>query len=88
MTYLGKETTAVLNYLYGMAEKGPSFVTQNNTTFHAIAAKVHKFKETQIDQNLRSLILQHGIARNKANYIDRLSYQNQNTDFLYNTLGY
>ena len=81
VTYLGKETTAVLNYLYGMAEKGPSFVTKNNTTFNAIAAKVHTFKEKQIDQNLKSLILQHGIARNKANYIDRLSYQNKNTDF-------
>ena len=81
VTYFNKETTAVLNYLYGMAEKGPSFVTKNNTTFNAIAAKVHNFKETQIDQNLKSLILQHGIARNKANYIDRLSYQNKNTDF-------
>ena len=81
VTYFNKESTAVLNYLYGMAEKGPSFVTKNNTTFHAIASKVHTFKETQIDQNLKSLILQHGIARNKANYIDRLSYQNKNTDF-------
>jgi len=81
VTYLNKEASAVLNYLYGLAEKGPSFVTENNTTFHAIAAKVHTFKEVQIEQNLRSLILQHGIARNKAGYIDRLSYQNKNTDF-------
>ena len=81
VTYFNKETTAVLNYLYGMAEKGPSFVTKNNTTFNAIAAKVHSFKETQIDQNLKSLVLQHGIARNKAGFIDRLSYQNKNTDF-------
>ena len=81
VTYFNKETTAVLNYLYGMAEKGPSFVTKNNTTFNAIAAKVYTFKETQIDQNLKSLILQNGIARNKASYIDRLSYQNKNTDF-------
>ena len=81
VTYLNKETTSILNYLYGMAEKGPSFVTKNNTTFHAIAAKIHQFKETQIEQNLKSLILQHGIARNKGNYIDRLSYQNKNTDF-------
>lgn len=81
VTYFNKETTAVLNYLYGMAEKGPSFVTKNNTTFNAIAQKVHQFKETQIDQNLKSLILQHGVARNKDNYIDRLSYQNKNTDF-------
>lgn len=81
VTYFNKETTAILNYLYGIAEKGPSFVTKNNTTFNAIAAKVHTFKETQIDQNLRSLVLQHGIARNKSNYIDRLSYQNKNTDF-------
>ena len=81
VTYFNKETTSVLNYLYGMAEKGPSFVTKNNTTFNAIAAKVHQFKETQINQNLKSLILQNGIARNKHNYIDRLSYQNKNTDF-------
>ena len=81
VTYLSKETTVVLNYLYGMADKGPSFVTKNNTTFHAIAAKVHQFKETQIENNLKSLILQHGVARNKNNYIDRLSYQNKNTDF-------
>ena len=81
VTYFNKETTAVLNYLYGMAEKGPSFVTKNNTTFNAIAQKVHQFNETQIEQNLKSLILQHGVARNKDNYIDRLSYQNKNTDF-------
>ncbi|MBR5271633.1 MAG: hypothetical protein IKV64_05565 [Clostridia bacterium] len=81
VTYLNKETTSVLNYLYGMAQKGPSFVTKNNTTFNAIAAKVHQFKETQIEQNLKSLILQNGIAKNKDSYIDRLSYQNKNTDF-------
>ena len=81
VTYLNKETTAVLNYLYGLAEKGPSFVTKNNTTFHAIAQKVHQFKETQIDQNLKSLVLQHGVARDKDSYIERLSYQNKNTDF-------
>lgn len=79
--YFNKETTSVLNYLYGMAEKGPSFVTKNNTTFNSIAGKVHQFKETQIEQNLKSLILQHGIVRNKSNYIDRLSYQNKNTAF-------
>ncbi len=81
VTYFNKKTNSVLNYLYGMADKGPSFVTENNTTFHAIGAKVYQFKETQIEQNLRSLILQHGIARNKASYIDRLAYQNKNTDF-------
>ena len=43
VTYFNKETSSVLNYLYGMAEKGPSFVTKDNTTFHAIAQKVYKF---------------------------------------------
>ena len=81
VTYFNKETTAVLNYLYGMAEKGPSFVTKNNTTFNAIAQKVYQFKETQIDQNLKSLVLQHGVVRDKDSYIERLSYQNRNTDF-------
>ncbi len=81
VSYLNKETMAVLNYLYGMAEKNPSFVTENNTTFNSIAGKVYQFKQTQIDQNLSSLILQHGIVRNQADYIDRLSYQNKNTDF-------
>lgn len=81
VTYFNKETTAVLNYLYGMADKGPSFVTENDATFQSIAGKVHQFKETQIDQNLRSLILQHGIVRDKSGYIDRLSYQNKNTSF-------
>lgn len=81
VSYFNKETTVVLNYLYGMAEKGPSFVTRNGTTFSSIAGKVYQFKKTQIEQNLRSLILQHGIARNKYDYIDRLSYQNTNTDF-------
>ena len=33
VAYLDKEAQSVLNYLYGMAEKGPSFVTNNNTTF-------------------------------------------------------
>ena len=81
VTYLSKETTAILNYLYGMADKGASFVTKNNTTFYAIAGKVHQFQQTQIEQNLRSLILQNGISRNKATYIDRLSHQNKNTGF-------
>ena len=38
-------------------------------------------RETQIEQNLRSLILQYGIVKDKAGYIDRLAYQNKNTDF-------
>ena len=81
VSYLDKETTAVLNYLYGMAAKNSSFVTENNTTFNSIAGKVHQFKETQINQNLRSLILQNGIVRSKDKYVDRLSYHNKNVDF-------
>ena len=81
VSYLDKETQAVLNYLYGMAEKNPSFVTGSGSTFNSIAGKVYQFKETQINQNLRSLILQNGIARDKASYIDRLSYHNKNVDF-------
>ena len=81
VTYFNKEATSVLNYLYGMAEKGPSFVGSNDVTFNSLASKIHQFKETQIEQNLRSLILQNGIARDKSGYIDRLAYQNKNTDF-------
>lgn len=79
--YFNKETAAVLNYLYGMADVGNSFVTESNKTFSSIAAQVHQFKEKQIEQNFRSFILQHGVARDKVGYIDRLSYQNKNTDF-------
>lgn len=81
VSYLDKETQSILNYLYGMAEKNNSFVTENGSTFNSIAGKVHQFNETQINQNLRSLILQNGIVRNKDAYVDRLSYQNKNTDF-------
>lgn len=81
VAYLNKEATAILNYLYGMAEKSSSFVTQNNATFNSISSEVYQFKQTQIEQNLKSLILQNGIVRDKASYIDRLSYQNKNTDF-------
>ena len=81
VAYLNKEATSILNYLYGMAEKSSSFVTQNNTTFNSISTEVYQFKQTQIEQNLRSLILQGGVARDKVSYIDRLSYQNKNTDF-------
>lgn len=81
VSYLDKETMSILNYLYGMAEKNSSFVTENNSTFNSIAGKVHQFKETQINQNLKSLILQNGIAKDKTKYIDRLSYQNKNIDF-------
>ena len=81
VSYFNKETTSVLNYLYGMAEKSPSFTTASNDSFSSIAGKVHQFKETQIEQNLNSLILQYGIARDKSNYIDRLSYQNKTADF-------
>jgi len=79
--YFDKETQAILNYLYGMAEKNPSFATENGSTFNSIAGKVYQFKETQINQNLSSLILQNGIVRDKDEYIDRLSYQNKNIDF-------
>ena len=81
VAYLDKETQAVLNYLYGMAEKNPSFVTEKGGTFNSIAGKVYQFKETQINQNLRSLILQNGIVRDKDGYVDRLSYHNKNVDF-------
>ena len=81
VAYLNKEASFVLNYLYGMAEEGPSFVTGDNKTFHSIAGQVYQFRETQIEENLRSLILQHGVAKDKEGYIDRLSYHNTNTDF-------
>lgn len=81
VAYLNKETTSVLNYLYGMAEKAPSFVTSSNTSFNSIAGKVYQFQQTQIEQNLRSLIVQHGIVKDEASYIDRLTYQNTNTTF-------
>ena len=81
VSYFEKETGAILTYLYGMAEKNPSFATENGSTFNSIAGKVHQFKETQINQNLRSLILQNGIVRDKNEYVERLSYQNKNVDF-------
>lgn len=81
VSYLDKEATAVLNYLYGMNQKNPSFVTESESTFNSIAGKVYQFKETQINQNLRSLILQNGVVRDKGKYVDRLSYHNKNVDF-------
>ncbi len=81
VSYFDKETQSILNYLYGMAGKNPSFVTESGSTFNSIAGKVHQFKETQINQNLRSLILQNGIVRDRDEYVDRLSYQNKNIDF-------
>ena len=81
VAYLEKETDSILNYLYGMAEKNPSFVTENKATFNSIAGKIYQFKETQINQNLRSFVLQNGIVRDRENYIDRLLYQNKNVDF-------
>ncbi len=81
VSFLDKEAEAVLNYLYEMALEDPSFVTKNGGTFSSIAGKVHQFKETQIGQNLRSFILQNGIVREGSDYVDRLSYQNNNIDF-------
>ncbi len=81
VSYLDKEAQSLLNYLYGMADKNPSFVTEDKSTFNSIAGKVYQFKESQINQNLRGLILQNGIVRNKEKYVDRLSYQNKNVDF-------
>ena len=81
VAYLNKATTSVLNYLYGMAEKAPSFVTSGHNSFNSIAGKVYQFQQTQIEQNLKSLILQYGIVRNKQDYLDRLTYQNTNTEF-------
>jgi hypothetical protein len=79
--YLDKEATAILNYLYGMAEKNSGFVTENQSTFNSIAGKVYQFQETQINQNLKSFILQNGLARDKEQYVDRLQYHNKNVDF-------
>ena len=81
VSYLDKETQSILNYLYGMAAKNNSFVTENGSTFNSIAGKVHQFKETQINQNLKSLVLQNGVVRNRKEYVDRLLYQNENVDF-------
>ena len=81
VAYLNKEISSVLNYLYGMAEKAPSFVTSKNASFNSIAGKVYQFKQTQIEENLRSLILQYGISRDYQSYIDRLTYQNTGTEF-------
>lgn len=81
VSFLDKETQSILNYLYGMAAKNNSFVTENGSTFNSIAGKVYQFKETQINQNLRALVLQNGIVRDKNEYVDRLSYQNKNVDF-------
>ena len=81
VAYLEKETQSVLNYLYGMAEKNPSFVTEDGSTFSSIAGEVYNFKETQINHNLRSLILQNGIARDKTGYIDRLKYHNNDVEY-------
>ena len=79
--YFDKEAQSILNYLYGMAEKNMSFVTENGSTFNSIAGRLHQFMETQINQNLRSLILQNGIVRDENGYIDRLTYHNKNIDF-------
>lgn len=79
--FLDKEAMSVLNYLYGMAQKNPSFVTKNQSTFNSIAGQVHQFKETQINQNLRSFILQNGVVRDRTQYVDRLAYHNKNVDF-------
>lgn len=79
--YLDKEANAVLNYLYDMAAENNSFVTENGDTFNSIAGKVYQFIETQINENLRSLILQNGISRDKTEYVDRLSYHIKNVDF-------
>ena len=81
VAYLDKETKALLDYLYGMAEENSSFVTENGSTFNSIAGKVYQFQETQINQNLKSLILQNGIVRKGQEYVDRLLYQNKNVDF-------
>lgn len=81
VSYFNKETQSILNYLYGMAAKNSSFTTENNATFNSIAGKVYQFKETQINQNFRSLVLQNGIAKDKKFYIERLSFQNTNTDY-------
>jgi hypothetical protein len=81
VAYLNKKTSSVLNYLYGMADKAPSFVTSQNSSFYSIAGKVYQFKDTQIEQNLKSLILQYGIVKDKPSYLERLKYQNTITEF-------
>lgn len=79
--YFQKEATGILNYLYGLQKSDPSFLTEDKTSFGSLASKVHQFKEVQIDENLRSLILQNGVAKDRVGLIDRLHYQNNNTDF-------
>lgn len=81
VSYFDKEASSILNYLYGLAEEGSGFVTVNGTNFDSIAGKVYQFRETQIQENLKSLILQQSVVRDKEAYIDRLAYQNKNISF-------
>ena len=81
VSYFNKETTKILDYLYGMTQKNSSFVTNNGSTFSSIAGKVYQFRETQINENLRSLVLQDGLSKDKEVYLGRLEYRNRDLEF-------
>ena len=81
VSYFNKEANKILDYLYGMSEKNNSFVTESGATFNSIAGKVYQFRETQINENLKSLVLQDGLSKNKDVYLERLDYRNKDLDF-------
>lgn len=79
--YLNKEVNRILNYMYGLNGENASFVASNGSTFSSVAAKVYQLQKTQIQENLRSYILQNGIARDASGYIARLNYENEQSSF-------
>ena len=79
--YLQKESSKVLNYMYGLEYKNSSFVGSNGATFSSIAAKLYQIDDMQIDENLRSYILQNGIAKDAESYVERLTYENRQLAF-------
>ena len=81
VSYFNKETNKILDYLYGMSQKNSSFVTENGSTFNSIAGKVYQFRETQINENLKALVLQDGLSKDKDIYLERLEYKNKDLDF-------
>lgn len=80
---LKNKVSLIQNYMYGMAEKNNSFTSSEGETFYSIAQKCDNLYNVQLENNLRSYILDNGISKDAAEYVSRLEYNNTSIDYNY-----
>lgn len=79
--YLSIKANKILNYLYGLRQKGSSFISSKGATFDSVAAKVDILNSARINDALYSYVLQNGVSTDSARLINRFEFVNVQSDF-------